>query len=185
MPTRIKIIIIIFIIIASLAVAVALFKDVKDSGDSSQPSSVQVLDDVSSKEKESALKFVKNFLSLYNSYSFEDYSNLEALGDYETQNAQKQTLERIERLRKETPLGFLRNVEVNDSDIEIKKLFVPAGQIQVKAKFLVVETIQPSAEVSPRSDDSLKQKQFEATARLKLVPYGKSWLVDDIVVFSD
>lgn len=183
MNWKIKLFIAVAVIVGLLAVLLGLFKDSTapnpNSNSGKETLGVEA-SGLTEEQKSLVVKFAKNFLSLYNTFSYEDYGNLEALGDYQTQNAQKQTLEWIEALRTQTPIGFFRTVNILESEIEAKKPLLSEGQIDVQAKFFVTDTVQEDLKVSPRSDDFPKQRVSEITATLKLVPYGKSWLVNDI-----
>ncbi len=130
-------------------------------------------------EKQKLIEFVENFILLYNTYSYEDYSNLLALGDYETQNAQKQTLERIEDLKKITPVAFAQNVEKQDI-LELKKEILLKVIYSVSVNFTVMEEIVADSQVSPRSSDVASQNQKQLTATLKILPFGNGFLVDEI-----
>lgn len=179
MTSRIKIFIIIAVIIAVLAVVLALSRDIKNSEAPKTAPPELIVEVFTPEQKKSIEEFVKNFLSLYNTYAYEDYANLSALGDYQTQNAQKQTLERINQLGKNTPQGFRRTADLKDANIEVRSLLFPPNQIEARAKFWIKEQIIGSLESTPRSDDSVEAKEYQAVAILKLVPYNRSWLVDD------
>ncbi len=167
---------------ALLAVVFALFGDVKNLDTPVATPPPSVVDALTEAQKQSVREFVKNFILLYNSYAYGDYSNLSSLGDYQTQKAQKQTLDRIEQLLENTPVGFRRIVEVSNSGIEVKSLLFPPKQIETKIKFWVKDQVIIPEGTTPRSDDAVKPKEYEARATLRLVPYNQSWLVDNIIL---
>lgn len=137
---------------------------------------------VSPAEQESITKFVKNFLTLYNNYGYEDYSNLEALGDYQTENAQKQTIKRMEQLKAETPVGFRRTVQLDKASIKIEKLGILKTSFKVSAKLPAIDSVENQAPVSSRSADTQGSKAINLEVELRLVPYNQGWLVDDILI---
>lgn len=139
---------------------------------------------LSDEQKASAVKFAKNFLILYNNYAYEDYSNFLALGDYETQNAQQQTQDLIAQLKQKTPIGFTQTSEAVESSLIAEAASMARGSLTVKAMLKVSQTVIPANDsgISARSPNASVQKSFNQQITLTLVPYGASWLVDNISI---
>lgn len=182
MNKRIKIIIVVLVIFAGAIVVYNITKDVsKPSSQETNSQPAAINEEISPKDRQKIQEFVENFLLLYNTYSYEDYSNLQALGDYQTQNAQKQTLERIEKLKADTPIGFKRTVRFDEVSLKIEKLGVLKTAFRVSAKLTATDSVEKQAPASPRSSDA-QGGSVDLQAELRLVPYNQGWLVDDILI---
>jgi hypothetical protein len=179
MPKGIKILLIIAVLVALGVVIFSLLNSGQNTGSNTQ-NIEESADDLTLEERQRLTEFVKNFLTLYNNFGYEDYSNLLALGDYETENAQKQTLERVEDLRLFVPIGFRRTSEISESSLKFQKLILPPDAVVVQVEVLVSEEIVNQTSSSFRSDDANETKNYSALAELKLVPYNSGWLVDSI-----
>lgn len=59
-------------------------------------------------EEQKVYEFVKNFTELYNTYSYADFSNLTALGDYQTPEMQQTTIKYVSFLEKNTAPGYFQ-----------------------------------------------------------------------------
>ncbi len=139
---------------------------------------------LTAEQKASAAEFAKNFLVLYNNYAYEDYSNFLALGDYETQNAQQQTQDLIAQLKQKTPIGFTQTSKAVESSITVEMANMARGSLKVKADLEVIQSVisNDNGGVSARSSSGPPQKSINQQITLTLVPYGTSWLVDDILI---
>lgn len=126
---------------------------------------------VLSQGEESQLKaFVQNFVSLYNSYSSGDYSNLSALGDYETESMQNKTAALITRMQQDVPPGFTSRTIALPSSFSY--VYPAADQL----------TVRMQASVSQSNSITQKQAQFTAVASVTLQRFGSVWVVNDIKI---
>lgn len=125
---------------------------------------------LSSDEEASLKEFVKNFVNLYNTYSYEDYSNLTALGDYQTQGMQEKTLAVIENLKQTLPIGYSLQTQADENTFSYK--YPSANEI-------IVQVTAQAREVL--SEGKLAQK-YKINATLQISRQQKSWLVDDIKI---
>lgn len=116
-------------------------------------------------------QFVKNFVNLYNTYSYSDYSNLTALGDYQTPQMQQKTLDLIEQLKASTQPGFSVSTVVNENSFSFR--YPDSSQLVV--------TEQAQATESSTSY-SAQNSQYKITATLVLAKSGDHWLVSDIKI---
>ena len=130
-----------------------------------------------SQEEARVKEFVKNFVNLYNSYSFADYSNLTALGDYQTSAMQDKTLQLVGQLEADTPEGFQRQTE---TEIDTFAYGYPnASQLSVEVKAWVEETTI-IGEPGPRSPE--KSTRYPVTVKLELSRSGQAWLVNNFEI---
>ncbi len=131
--------------------------------------SMSVPDYILSDADESDLReFVKNFVNLYNTYSYADFSNLTALGDYQTQAMQEKTISAIENWQNTLPLGYKI---VTTSDIgSFSYKYPSAGQIIAQIK----------ARVSETANNQAVPEEYSITATLDIGRSQNGWLVKDI-----
>lgn len=111
-------------------------------------------------------KFVENFVILYNTYSYGDYSNLTALGDYQTPELQQKTLDLVSRLQNSTPAGY--SVVTNVDDSSFSYIYPEATQAFI--------SLNGSATQSQGGHDAV----YSFTASLSLQKSGNNWLVSNI-----
>lgn len=138
------------------------------SGSQATQNSQQIPDYVLSSSEESSIKeFVQNFITLYNSYSTEDTSNLTALGDYQTQKMQEYTAELVQRIgQNSTQLEVRTEVDTSSfsySYTEADKLIVYMSGQETKSNLVT----------GSRIFESVKYK-------VSLVKQGDRWVVDSI-----
>jgi len=124
-------------------------------------------------EEASLQEFVKNYVNLYNSYSYGDYSNLTALGDYQTQSMQEETLSSIAKYEETLPIGYQISTE---ADSKTFKFSYPSADN-------LSATI--SAEVSEVAGENLPPKKYKATIELGIGRQKTGWLVKDIKIIKD
>ncbi len=140
---------------------------------------VELSDYILSTQEESTVKeFVKNFVNLYNSYSYKNFSNLTALGDYQTLEFQKKTAEFVAELENSVPSGFLQTT-VSDLNT-FKYSYQNLSLLTATLKAHVTEEIQNYNQVSPRSAQNTKQ--YLITVRIELIKSANVWLVNDIKI---
>ena len=113
--------------------------------------------------------FVENFVSLYNSYSEEDYTNLTALGDYQTSQMQDKTTQLVKSLENSTPKGFEIRTQTETGTFTYK--YTEANKILAAVKARVTETSLGSA-----------QKSYEIIANLELLKQNANWVVNNIEI---
>lgn len=119
-------------------------------------------------------EFVKNFINLYNSYRYNDYSNLSSLGDFQTVSFQEQTIEKIKNLEKNTPENFIQISEVNLKTFDYN--YPNAKQLIVTVEVLV-KTGNSSSEATKKFLETLVYK-----AKIELTPFNNSWLVNQLEI---
>jgi len=125
---------------------------------------------LSAPEEASLQEFVKNYVNLYNSYSYGDYSNLTALGDYQTQSMQEETLNSIAKYEETLPIGYQISTE---ADAKTFSYSYPSSDS-------LSTTI--SAEVSEVLGENLPSKKYKATIDLEIGRQKTGWLVKDIKI---
>ena len=137
---------------------------------------------IMSEQEEAGIKqFAISFLKLYNTYSFDDYSNLLALGDYQTPEMQKKTLEIVEKLKQNTSLGFKKELVLDQEYFvyeypEGSKLFVELKGIERQfSNFYKKPDLNFNKSYIPKLENTNKLKY-----KLELTKYGKNWLVNNI-----
>lgn len=129
-----------------------------------------------SEEKAGQVKiFVKNFVSLYNSYRYADYSNLSALGDYQTTLMQEDTVALIADLEKTVTVGYSKETIVDESTF---KYNYNGEKLTASMEADVVELFNRVSGVSPR--DVEKENKYRVLATLELLPNGPGWLAEQI-----
>ena len=127
-------------------------------------------------QKENQLKeFVKNFINLYNTYSYGDYSNPLALGDYQTPNLQQKTSSFVANLEQTIVPGYSKVTTADEASFSYKP---SAGGFVATINAQVAETSFASAGVSPRQEPS--EQIYEITATLTVLPSGNGWVADEI-----
>jgi hypothetical protein len=153
---------------------------------SSQPTASSTDQDVpppltltlSAADEGSLKEFVKNFVTLYNNYSFDDFSNLTALGDYENQAMQQKTQDLISRLQTSLPPGFSQS-----SDPQLSTFSYKTIDLQT---FTVTESVNISETNSSQNSLSIRSSEqpqsYVATEILTVVKYGQGWLVGDVQI---
>lgn len=110
--------------------------------------------------------FVKTFAELYNSYSTGDYSNLYALGDYETTAMQYRTKALIDQLDQQTPDGY--DIRSEGVDASFRYSFNQANLLTASINVNVTETKAGGT------------GKYQSTAELSIVKDGSQYFVDNI-----
>ncbi len=125
-------------------------------------------------------EFVKNFVTLYNSYRYADYTNLTALGDYQTVSMQEKTLNFISQLENTVPVGFAINTTPDVSTFTYK--YPEASRITASLKAEVEEIQNENLEknFSPRNPE-IKTK-YQITVNIVLIRFNGNWLVDSFEI---
>ena len=118
---------------------------------------------LSASDEASLKEFVKNYVNLYNSYSYGDYSNLTALGDYQTQSMQEQTLSSIAEYEKALPVGY--------------KITTTADPATFQYSYPSADTLSAaiSAKVSEVFGEGQTAKQYNVKIQID-VGQQKNWL---------
>jgi len=125
---------------------------------------------LSTSDEASLKEFVKNYVNLYNSYSYGDYSNLIALGDYQTQSMQEQVLASISEYEKTLPVGY--------------KITTTADSATFQYSYPTAENLSAtiSARVSEVFGESQTPKQYGIKIQLQISQQKNGWLVKDIKI---
>jgi len=133
---------------------------------------------LSDQEEASIKEFVKNVVTLYNNYSYADFSNLTALGDYETEDMQQKTLDYISQLQAETAIGFR---QVSQPDLSSFSYQSPnLSTVIVTLNVKITDTYNTGSQLDLRGGQ--QPNSFTVTDILTLKSYGQSWLIDDIQI---
>ena len=132
-----------------------------------------------SQDQETWVKeFVKNFVSLYNSYSYADYSNLTALGDYQTPLMQQRTITLVQNLQATTPIGFVITTVPDMSTFTYQ--YPSADQLLVSVQAQVTESTNAASSGGPRSPT--QSNTYTVTVNLELTPFNQNWLVNNFEI---
>ncbi len=125
---------------------------------------------LSASQEASLKEFVKNFVNLYNSYSYNDYSNLTALGDYQTQSIQEQVLASIAEYEKTLPAGY--------------KIITTVDPATFQYSYPTAENLSAtiSARVSEVIGEGQTPKQYNINIQLQIGQQKTGWLVKDIKI---
>lgn len=97
---------------------------------------------LNSAEETSLKEFVKNFVNLYNTYSYNDFSNLTALGDYQTESMQKDTLATVSSLQSSLKPGYSRQTRVKENTFTYSYPSLDKLTVQIKAQVAETPVIQ-------------------------------------------
>lgn len=123
---------------------------------------------------EASLKeFVKNYINLYNSYSYGDYSNLTALGDYQTQSMQEQALASITEYEKTLPAGYSLTTSANTTTFQYQ--YPSASDLSASI----------SGKASEVAGEGQVVKQFNVKFQLEIGRQKNGWLVKDIKIIKE
>ncbi len=133
---------------------------------------------LSQQEEAGVREFVKNFLTLYNNYSYGDFNNLTALGDYETQNMQQETLDTVNGLQSSVPIGYSQNSEPDFSTFSYE--YPNPNTVVVTIQVKIIKSFNNQNEILTRS--SVVPQTQNSTEVLTLQSYGQSWLVSDLQI---
>ncbi len=118
-------------------------------------------------EEDHLRSFVKTFIELYNTYSTGDYSNLYALGDYQTTDMQYRTKALITQLEQETPENYdLVSTEVPGA---MTYIYNQGNTIKVSDQVDVVEMING------------KTVKYQESVDLIVMKNGSKYFVDNII----
>jgi hypothetical protein len=132
-----------------------------------------------SPDEESSLKeFVKNFVTLYNNYSYDDFSNLTALGDYENQAMQEKTQNLITQLQSSLQPGYSQSSKPDASTFSYQTSNTQTFTVSINVD--ITETNNSQSQLSIRSSQEPQSRTNVDT--LTVVRYGQSWLVGDIQI---
>ncbi len=179
MPKRYKFLLIAFAgVLGTVIFALVISGIFKSSDEGKNPDSEENIPEyvLSQDEEEKVREFVKNFVFLYNTYSYADYSNLTATGDYQTPFMYSQTESLIAELEKNVPIGFYQTVSVNESSFNYS--YPSADTLRISVQMEISEQYTVGAE-SLRYNSS-EDKTYVATANLILKRNVNRWLVDVI-----
>jgi hypothetical protein len=156
------------IAVALIMVGFLIWAFVSPSGQpKNSPSVSNVPDYYLAPEEEAHLQsFVKTFVELYNTYSTGDYSNLYALGDYQTTALQSRTKALIEELDRQTPENF--DIVSQEDENSFKYSFRTGTILEVSVLLNVTET-QPG-----------KNAVYQNVAALTVIKDGPRYFVDKI-----
>ncbi len=137
---------------------------------SSPPGSKNTIPDyvLGAAEELQVKEFVQNFVSLYNTYSSGDLSNVQALEDYETPAMQELTDKWVADKTQSLPEGF--SVRTTSKPETFTYTYSSGQQLQVTMDAVVSESA--SASSTPL--------QFTDTSITVLQKNGSGWLVDSI-----
>lgn len=181
MDKKIKIILIFLVVISVVVVLFSFFNNQKKGDIIVDKETQETKISFISKEDEQDLNnFVKNFVLLYNSYTSDDYSNLLALGDYQTINVQKQTLKFIEEYKESKVVGVRKSIKPDTYKAVFNQVFLPTEYFDAIVEFVHLETPIENYYFSPREEDKLRIMEILRSMRLKVVRYNNSFLVDNI-----
>lgn len=141
---------------------------------------------MSEQEEAQVKEFALNFLKLYNTYSFSDYSNLLALGDYQTPEMQKKTLQIAEKLKQKTAVGFKQEITLEPNSFFYE---YPEGSIlnvKIRGTLKQYSNFYQNPELDFNKSyvpklESTKTLNF----RLELAKYGKNWLVNNLEILNN
>ncbi len=123
---------------------------------------------LSADEEKQVTEFVNNFTSLYNSYSYQNFSNPSSLGNFETLRMQNETIQRNQKLQAELPPGF--SIQA-DADSATFSYDYPSAQNLFATM---------SAHVTERQGNAVT-KTYDVSARLELIRTAdQRWLVNEI-----
>lgn len=128
---------------------------------------------LSAAEEANLKEFVKNYINLYNSYSYADYSNLTALGDYQTQSMQEETLSSIARYEAILPIGYQISTEADAKTFSYR--YPSADSLSAII----------SVQISEILGENLPPKKYKATVELGIGRQRAGWLVKDIKIIKD
>ncbi len=177
MPNR-KIIIIAVIVGLVLVIAGLFMTGVFSTGQNTDPNNGNSLPEyvLNADEEQKVREFVKNFVFLYNTYRYADYSNLTATGDYQTPEMQNLTLAKVDELEKTTPLGFYRTTEANEKSFTYT---YPTGStLRVTMDITVEEGIVSNSQ--DLRQGSATEVKYTAKAVVTLKRVSGNWLVDAV-----
>lgn len=135
---------------------------------------------LSQEEEVRVREFVKNFISLYNTYSYEDYSNLTALGDYQTPEMQQKTVELVQNLHASTPIGFAVNTVPDMATFRYAYPSASQLTVSVRAKVTEVRNQNGTQNFSPRNPEQVNT--YPVTVNIELASFGKNWLVNNFEI---
>lgn len=125
---------------------------------------------LNSAEEVQVKEFVQNFISLYNTYTTEDTSNLAALGDYQTETMQNNTALRIKSLEA-GPEGLSVVTESDGNTFAYTYTEANRLSVTMKARETQINT--------DKGTNIQKQTQYE----VQLVRENGRWLVRSIQTF--
>ncbi len=135
---------------------------------------------LSDQDEAGVKEFVKNFINLYNTYRYQDFSNLTALGDYQTPAFQQKTIDLVSQLEQSTPMGFSKITVADSATFSYK--YPKANLLEVTMQADVSETVGEGSQngIAPRSSPS--SSSYRVSVQVELVPNGKNWLVNDFMI---
>lgn len=113
--------------------------------------------------------FIDNYLSLYNTYSTGDYSNLYAVGSFSTEDFQVSIIQTISGLESSTPENFERRTTADPKSLTYT-LRNTGTTMTATMKGNVTEIL------------SNKQTTYSVTATFELVRKNNLWLVSNVTM---
>ena len=132
-------------------------------------------------EEQKVYEFVKNFSELYNTYSYSDFSNLTALGDYQTPEMQQTTVSYVSYLEKNTVPGYLQEASVVPSSFHYDYPSASRLVVSLSLKIKKYSNFYPKIgdAVSLRESYSTKLEGENLTVvELELIKAGTGWQVN-------
>lgn len=152
----------------------------------SPPAPVQTLPDyqLDPDQEKIVYEFVKNFAELYNTYSYADYSNLTALGDYETSQMQQKTVEYESSLEKKTQPGYYQEAKVIKDSFRYTYSQVGRLSVSIGVELKVYSNFFPNLALDDSSSSQTLPQKPESTKKINmelgLEKYGNRWIVNSI-----
>ncbi len=152
----------------------------------SPPAPVQTLPDyqLDPEQEKIVYEFVKNFAELYNTYSYADYSNLTALGDYETSQMQQKTVEYENSLEKKTQPGYYQEAKAIKDSFRYTYSQVGRLSVSIAVELKVYSNFFPAPAVDDNTASQALPQKLESTKKINLElgleKYGNRWIVSSI-----
>ena len=132
-------------------------------------------------EEQKVYEFVKNFSELYNTYSYSDFSNLTALGDYQSPEMQQTTVKYVSFLEKNTVPGYLQEASVVLDSFHYDYPSANRLVVNINLKIKKYSNFYPKIGdvVSLRESYSTKLEGENLTVvELELIKAGTGWQVN-------
>jgi hypothetical protein len=174
-----KIILVLILAFLALGIGFLIYANLSKEPQSNNPNPVEenLPDYILPSDEEARVKeFVKNFVNLYNTYSYADYSNLKALGDYQDTNLQSETLDLINSLDNTVKPGFAKETKVDINSFSYK--YPRAKNLQVN----LTGEASESQDYYPTGQNTPTWKKYPIEINLELIKYNQNWLVSQIKI---
>lgn len=132
-------------------------------------------------EEKRVKEFAFSFIKLYNTYGYSDFSNLLALGDYETPLMQEKSLALAKELEVSVSEGFMQEAE-NDLNYFFYK-YPDGSKLEVNVRVAIKQYSnyyqKPELDFSKSFIPKLENNQNKEF-KIELSKYGKTWLVNRV-----